>query len=233
MTRYIPILAYHKIGAHKGDHVPTVSQETFQRHLAFLQRHQFEVWPVEKLMQAWTAKQPLPRRVTAITFDDGYVETYTIAWPLLKRFGFPATVFAASGEVGLPGFVTWVQLREMAQNGFTVGSHTIHHTYVPRAAQEILRQEFQESKQHLEREIGQMIRYLSYPVGGFTIEAQQLAREAGYAAAFTTNRALRRNGLDLYAIRRVKMTDKDTHPLALAAKLSGYYDTFRHLPAPG
>lgn len=231
MTRYVPILAYHKIGAHNGDHVPTVVPEAFEKQLAFLRRFRFEVWPVERLATALAAGQRVPQRVTAITFDDGYLETYTVAWPLLKRFGFPATVFAASGEVGLPGFATWAQLREMVQDGFTVGSHTIHHTYVPRAARQMLQREFQESKQHLEREIGRAIKYLSYPVGGFTAEAQQLAREAGYAAAFTTNRAFHRR-FDLYAIRRVKMTDKDTHPLILWAKLSGYYDTFRRLPAP-
>lgn len=232
MKRYVPILGYHKIGEHKGDHVPTVTPEAFEKQLAFLRRYRFEVWPLERLVAALAAKQRIPRRVTAITFDDGYVETCTIAWPLLRRYEFPAMVFAATAEVGLPGFATWAQLREMAQDGLTVGSHTIHHTYVPRAARQMLQQEFQESKQRLEQELGRMIRYLSYPVGGFTAEAQQLAREAGYAAAFTTNRAFERR-LDLYAIRRIKMTDKDTNPVILLAKLSGYYDTFRRLPAPG
>lgn len=231
MTRYVPILAYHKIGAHKGDHVPTVVPEAFEKQLAFLRRYSFEVWPVERLVAALAVGQRLSQRVTAITFDDGYVETYTVAWPLLKRYGFPAMVFAASGEIGLPGFATWAQLRELAQDGLTVGSHTVHHTYVPRAAREMLQREFVDSKRHIEQEIGRPIHYLSYPVGGFTVEAQQLAREVGYAAAFTTNRAFDRR-LDLYAIRRVKMTDKDTHPVILWAKLSGYYDTFRRLPAP-
>ena len=232
MTYYVPILAYHKIGVHKGDHVPTVIPEAFEAHLAFLQRHRFEVWPVARLVAALAKGQRLPRRVTAITFDDGYEETYTVAWPLLKHFSFPATVFVATAEVGLPGFNTWAQLREMAQDNFTIGSHTIHHTYVPRTAREILHREFFDSKQHIEREVGRRIDYLSYPVGGFTAEAQQLARDAGYAAAFTTNRAFQRRGVDLYALRRVKMTDNDTRALVLWTKLCGYYDVFRRLPAP-
>jgi peptidoglycan/xylan/chitin deacetylase (PgdA/CDA1 family) len=232
MKRYIPILGYHKIGAHKGDHVPTVIPEVFEQHLAFLKQHRFEVWPVERLVGALAAGQRLPPRVTAITFDDGYAETYTVAWPLLKRFGFPATVFVATAEVGLPGFITWAQLREIAADGFTIGSHTVHHTYVPRAATALVQEEFRASKQQIEQAVGRSVAYLSYPVGGFTTEAQQLAREAGYAAAFTTNRTFHRNGLDLFAIRRIKMTDKDVHLMILWAKLSGFYDYFRHLPAP-
>lgn len=232
MRRYPPILEYHKVGLHKGDHVPTVSPQAFERQLALLKRWGVQVWPLGDLVEAWRAGRRLPWRCTAITFDDGYLETYTIAWPLLKRYGFPATVFVSVSEVGTPGFTTWTQLQAMAHDGFTIGSHTVRHAYVPDTPLAQVREEFTVSKQLIERALGRAAALLSYPIGGFTREAQQCAREAGYAAAFTTNRAFQRQGLDPYAIRRVKITDKDVHAWILAAKLSGYYDTFRRLPAP-
>jgi len=73
----------------------------------------------------------LPSRCAVLTFDDGYEETCTVAWPLLKRFGFPAAVFVTPAEVGLPGFATWEQVARMARDGMTIGSHTMHHSYLP------------------------------------------------------------------------------------------------------
>ena len=229
---HLPILGYHRVGVYRADHVPTISEEAFERQLAWLARLRVRVLSLDELADGLEGGRPLPRRSVAITFDDGYEETCTVAWPLLKRFGFPAAVFVAPAEVGCPGFATWEQLVGMAQDAFTIGSHTVHHSYLPLVSEERVREELVQSKQLIEARLGRPVRYLSYPIGGFTPAAQALAREAGYRAACTTNRTASRAGLDRYALRRIKMTERDAHPLALLAKVSGYYDLFRRLKQP-
>ena len=167
-----------------------------------------------------------------ITFDDGYEETATIVAPLLRAYGLCATVFIAPAEVGRPGFMTWEQITALPRETFVIGSHTMHHTFLPSVPVDRVRQELVESKRVLEERLQQPVRWLSYPIGGYTPQAQQAAREAGYEAACTTNRGLSKRTHDLFALRRIKVTERD-RPLSLWAKLSGYYDFFRRLEPPG
>ncbi|MBI3321269.1 MAG: polysaccharide deacetylase family protein [Candidatus Omnitrophica bacterium] len=230
---YLPILGYHRVGSFKGDHVPTVSAEAFERQLTFLARRRYRVLSLQELIEALDRWPAVPRRSVVITFDDGYEETHTVARPLLKRFGFPAIVFITPAEVGLPGFATWEQVAEMARDGLSIGSHTMHHAYLPLVREDRLAEEVIESKRVIEQRLGGYpVRCLSYPVGGFTPKAQALAREAGYQVACTTNRARTLNALDRLALLRIKVTERDAHPLALWAKASGYYNTFRQLKPP-
>ncbi|MDP3723375.1 MAG: polysaccharide deacetylase family protein, partial [Candidatus Omnitrophota bacterium] len=149
-TYYPPILAYHRVGAFKGDHVPTVSARTFERHLTLLARGRYRVVGLQEIFSGPGEGRPLPRHSVAITFDDGYAETHEVAWPLLKRFKFPATVFVAPAEVGWPGFATWDQVTQMAQDGFTIGCHTMHHSYLPLVGTDRLPEELVESKRVIE-----------------------------------------------------------------------------------
>jgi peptidoglycan/xylan/chitin deacetylase (PgdA/CDA1 family) len=230
---YPPILGYHRVGPHRDDHVPTVTAEAFARQLQWLDSRRMRVVPIEALVAALEAGAPWPRRTVAITFDDGYEETWTVAWPILRRFGFPATVFITPAEVGLPGFMSWEQVGEAARSGMGIGSHTMHHAYLPLVTGPKLPEELAGSKREIEARIERRVDVISYPVGGFTAQVQQLARDAGYRAACTTNRAgANGKGVDRFALRRIKMTDRDVHPLLLAAKLSGYYDCFRQLKQP-
>jgi len=116
-----PILGYHRVGTFKGDHVPTVSPETFERQLRFLGRYRYRVLSVRDMAEYLDRGESVPGRSVAITFDDGYEETFTVAWPILKRFGFPAAVFVTPTEVGLPGFATWDQIIAMGRDGMVVG----------------------------------------------------------------------------------------------------------------
>ncbi len=229
---YLPILAYHKVGVYRGDHVPTVSEAAFERQLEWIARSRLHVLSLEEVSRVLQQRGVFPRRCVAITFDDGYEEIYQVAWPCLKRHGFPATVFVTPAEIAQPGFVTWEQLRELASDRCIIGSHTMSHQYLPLVEPAVLEEEIVGSKRVLEERVGSPVEFLSYPVGGFTPTVQAIAKRAGYRAACTTNRAASRTTIDAFALRRIKMTDRDAHGLLCAAKLSGYYDLFRQLPQP-
>lgn len=228
---YTPILGYHRVGPFRGDHVPTVSVEAFERQLGFLTRWKYRVIPLDELVTSLDRGAPMPRRSAVITFDDGYEETHTVAWPLLRRFGCPATVFVTPNEVTLKGFARWPQIAEMSRDGVTVGSHTMNHSYLPALSSERVIEELTESKRIIESHTGRPVQFLSYPSGGYNQAAQDAARQAGYAAACTTNRCGPAT-FDRYALRRIKITERDAHPLRFLAKLSGHYDAFRRLSQP-
>ena len=230
--RTVPILAYHRIGEPAGDHVPTVTPESFERQLVWMAKRHYRVIGLEEVVEKLRRGAPIPPRHLAMIFDDGYEETATIAAPLLRRFEFPATVFVTPNEIGLPGFMTWEQVRAIGHEGIAIGSHTLHHTYLPLASEEAVELELVESKRVLEQELGQTVDWLSYPVGGYTPQAQAVAEAAGYRAACTTNRGVRRRNDDLFALRRIKMTERDQYPLSLWVKLSGYYNLFRRFEHP-
>lgn len=227
---YPPILGYHRVGSFKEDHVPTVSAEAFKRQLEFLTR--YHVVSLDELVEKLERAEMPPRGSVALTFDDGYEETYHVAWPLLKRFRFPATLFVTPGEVGRPGFASWEQIKELSADGINIGNHTMHHSYLPLVTEDQLHEELIASKGIIEDHIGQPVRFLSYPVGGFTARIQDMVRQAGYLAACTTNRTLSREKIDCFALRRVKITERDVQPITLWVKLSGYYDLFRRLKSP-
>lgn len=228
----LPILAYHRVGHATGDHVPTISAEVFERHLDFLARRQYRVLSLEEIAGGLERGQPWQPRSVAITFDDGYEETYAIAWPLLRRYGMPAALFITPTEVGRPGFCSWDQVRAMAQDGMIVGSHTMYHSYVPLVPPHRLHEELIESKRVIEAKLGRPVEFFSFPVGGFTPQAQEVLREGGYRAALTTNRGRSFANIDRYALRRIKLTERDAHPLLFWIKVSGRYDLFRQLKQP-
>lgn len=227
-----PILAYHRVGPYKGDHAPTVSGEAFERQMACVARHRFRVVGLEDVVGCLDRGVPVPRRRVVITFDDGYEETHSVAWPILKRFGFPATLFITPGEVGEPGFATWEQVDEMARDGIRIGSHTMRHSYLPRVPEDRLEEELIHSKRVIEERIRQPVQFISYPIGGYTPRVQAIVKQGGYLAACTTNRAASTNGIDRFALRRIKVTERDQHPWLFRAKLTGYYDLFRQLKPP-
>lgn len=232
LAPYPPILKYHRIGAPQPDHVPTVSAATFERQMRLIARCGLRVISFDEIASRLSRGERVPPRHVAITFDDGYDDIYRVVHPMLKRFGFPATVFITPGDIGKPGFLTWEQAAELAADGFGFGSHTMHHAYLPLVPEARLAEELIESKRVIEAKIRRPIHTLSYPVGGFTRRVIEIAT-GHYTAACTTNRAFERNGLDRFALRRIKMTERDVNPLAFMVKVSGYYDAFRRLKHPG
>ena len=206
---HVPILSYHRIGPWRNDQAPTVSAQTFERHLQWLADWRYRILSLGALIRL------LERR-----------------WPLLQRYRIPATLFVIPSRVGRPGFTTWRQVAEMAEDGVLIGSHTMHHTYLPLVSADRLVEEIVEAKRSIEVSLGRPIHYLSYPLGGFSATIQAAVRQAGYRGACTTNRAWFRRGMDPFALRRIKMTERDANPLRFQAKVSGYYELFRRLDEP-
>lgn len=227
----VPILMYHNIEETEVRKANSVSPESFKRQMQYLRDHGYTVISLHDLVEGIRAGRPAPRKSVVITFDDAYLDNYTEAFPVLKSFAYPAIVFVPSDLVGTPGYVSWEQLMEMQAGGFVAGSHTRHHVYLPDAAVDKQREEIFQSKELLEKRLGEPVLYFAYPSGGFSDEIKDMVREAGYRGACATNRGYARFNEDVYELKRIRPNDDDSE-LELWAKLSGYYNLFRKSKHP-
>ena len=188
--RYVvPILTYHHVGIPSGKwRLNTVSEKSFDYQMNFIKRHGFQVISFDDLVEGIKKGHEFARNTVVLQFDDGYEDNYKYAFPILKKYGFPAMVFLISDKVGAPGFLTWDEIKEMEKYRFLAGSHTRHHVYLPQVEKAVAQDEIAGSKKIIEDHLGHSIDYFCYPTGGFTEEIKRLVEEAGYKAAVTTNR---------------------------------------------
>jgi peptidoglycan/xylan/chitin deacetylase (PgdA/CDA1 family) len=111
----VPILCYHRFGPRASK--LTVTAVAFETQMDYLARNGYRVISMQQLASFLEAKEPLPRKTVIITIDDGYRASYDIAYPILKKYGFPATVFLYSDFVGAADAMTWAQMKEMTASG--------------------------------------------------------------------------------------------------------------------
>ena len=111
----IPILCYHRFGANRS--AMTVTGAAFEAQMEYLAQNGYRVVPLSQLARFLDGKEPLPRKTVAITIDDGYRATWQVAFPILKKYNFPATVYLYSDFVGAADALTWPQMQEMVRSG--------------------------------------------------------------------------------------------------------------------
>lgn len=225
--RIVPVVMYHHIDKLDEHNVATIPPERFEKHLQYLREHNFDVLTLDELVDAIKSQTALSRKTVALTFDDGYLDNFTNAFPLLKKYNVPATMYITPDLVGQPGYMNWEQLREMQQSGITIGSHTRRHQYLPDASPEQWVDEIVNSRRILEEKLGVSINHFSYPVGGFNKNIKQLVKRAGYQSAVSTNRGYDRYNKDVFELNRVTIDETDNFGAIRWAKFSGYYNLFR------
>lgn len=227
---YPPILAYHRVHPDGSRQTPTVSPERFERQMTLLARRWNPV-ALERMADGAEGKAALPPRPVAVTFDDGTEDFYPFAFPVLRRLRIPATVFLIADRLGHPGFLSEARILEMARSGIAFGSHGLSHRYLPELSDPELWENVSGSKRKLEA-LGLTVSSFSYPAGGFTPAVRAAVSQAGYQAACTTNRGLRRFPADRWALRRIGMRGTVRSGLGMAWRCSGYHGFNRRLRAP-
>ncbi len=122
----IPILCYHRFGPRAAK--LNVTGQAFEQQMEFLAKNGYTVVTMERLARFLDGKEALPAKTVAITIDDGYRSTYEIAYPILKKYGFPASVYLYTDFVGASDALTWAQMKEMIASGvITIQPHSKSH----------------------------------------------------------------------------------------------------------
>jgi peptidoglycan/xylan/chitin deacetylase (PgdA/CDA1 family) len=222
VTDRLPILMYHRV-APAGSAAMTryrVSPEAFEGQLCYLRDAGYYSVSLEEWAAAAEAKKPLAGRAVLITFDDGYLDFQTHAWPLLRRYGFTATVFLVTDAIGQSNAWDWVHGEEipllgwqdigrLQSEGFEFGSHSAGHQALTTLSPTDVVCEGARSRTMLERQLGVPITAFAYPYGDTDQVVQHLIGACGYIFGLSCRPGLSRFGDSLLALPRIEVTGAD------------------------
>ena len=190
----VPILCYHRFGTGGGR--MTVSAEKFAAQLDWLARNGYRVVRLADLAAYLKGEQALPKRSVVITIDDGYESTYRLAYPLLRKHGFPATVFVYTDFVGMGDALTWPQMQELSDSGLVdIQAHSkSHRNLIERGngeTDELYRQAIDQEtripRDVLERRLSSTVRHFALPFGDANETVLASLARQNYSLAVTVN----------------------------------------------
>ena len=235
MIRPVPVLMYHHINPHKGDTV-TVTPEVFEEQMKHLKKRGYRTLAVSELKSYIKGDLALDQRSVVVTFDDGWLDNYLYAYPVLKKYKINAVIFLITDRVekasetfnsmadNVPTHeeskelinngeiykvaLNWQLINKMRESGLVeFYSHTRSHKKCDGITVEELRDELAGSKELIERRLEKSSPYFCWPYGNYNETSLRIAKEAGYQAVFTTDHGVVKAGSDPYMIKRILIRD--------------------------
>jgi peptidoglycan/xylan/chitin deacetylase (PgdA/CDA1 family) len=227
----IPVLMYHHVNPHDEDRF-TVTPEVFEGQMAHLVKAGYKALSLDELYSFIKGELILKQKAIVITFDDGWLDNYIYAFPVLKKYKLRATFFlitdwiekASENFDGIPPSIpnheeskvlvdngeknnvilSWGLIKEMADSGLIdFFSHSASHKISIDLSESDIHQELEESKRILEQRIGGHCHYYCWPHGEYNKLSLSIARKTGYKALFTSERGVVQVGSDPFLIKRI------------------------------
>jgi len=244
MVSTLPILCYHNVAeppASSRFKLLYVSPAKFERQLWTMRRLGLRGVSISEGLRR--LDEGGSRRYVALTFDDGYADTATVAAPLLKQYGFGATCYVVSSAVGTYNrwdaellqerkpLMSREQIEQWLAAGLEVGSHTCSHPRLQQVSRTEALREIAESRAALRNLFGASVSHFAYPFGQFTDAVSQLVRNAGYLSAVTVVHGVARASDDRYHLPRI-LVDGEKGLWRLLVHLATPYDRLRRRRTP-
>lgn len=214
----IPILSYHRFGAGKGK--LSVAKRQFDEQMGYLKRNGYRVISLKQAIAFLQGEAAIPRRSVVLTIDDGYRSVYHIAYPVLKKYQFPATIFIYSDYIGKGG-LNWRQMVEMEASGlisFQAHSKTHDNLTVRLASENLddykqrLKDEVRIPTELLKKRLNSPMLTFAYPFGAVNRPLVDELRRNGYEVGVTVDRGANPFFTYPYALRRTMIYEKDGMP---------------------
>jgi peptidoglycan/xylan/chitin deacetylase (PgdA/CDA1 family) len=226
----VPVLMYHSVNPDaRPQNRLAISVEAFERQMHFLKNNHYHVLPLDSVAGLIREKRKIPHKTVAITFDDGYKDNYTYAFPVLKKYSLPATIFVIINEVGRADRLSWDEIKTIQDSGIiNFGSHALGpEPLINIQSEEALRKEIFDSKKILEEKLGRRITVFSYPGGMSNSKIRKLVIDAGYKFAVATNPGKKFADDDLFALKRLRISSSSNNLFVFWVEASGYYNFIR------
>ncbi|MFH1776636.1 MAG: polysaccharide deacetylase family protein [Candidatus Omnitrophota bacterium] len=222
--RGVRIFNYHHVAkAEFAKSASSVSIDAFTEQMKYLHDAGYTTIYPEDIFKV----RDLPKKPVVITFDDGYLDNYEYAFPVLMEFGFRALIFLITDFMDSvyneAPMLSWHKIREMKKSGIKFGSHTKTHRVLTELKEDEIKDELSLSRACIEDKIGEKVTDFCYPKGVFNDRIRALVKESGYLCACVTLAGENNKGSDAYLLRRTWISPKDTL-FDFKTKISGAYD---------
>lgn len=209
-TSYVPVLMYHSIDYEKGNEL-RVPKELFKKHMQYLKDNGYTTITINELYKFINDNKPIPRKSVVITFDDGYKDNYINAYPILKEFGFKATIFVITSNIDKDKrCLNSDEIKEMSKNGIDIESHTVNHDKLNELSYNKQLQTLKNSKGFLEGILNKKVEYIAYPYGLYNVDTLNAVKTAGYKLAFVTKSGWCIKNQGIYTLHRVYISANHT-----------------------
>ena len=187
MRTLVPILEYHDLSKQtdpkKDFHSPYILLESkFYDHIKWLYGNGYKIINIDDLLNG-----NIPEKSVVLTFDDGHISNYEMAFPILQGFGFTATFFIYPTVIGKEGFLSIPQIEEMAQKNMRFESHSLTHPYIVTLNNQDIKHEVYESKIQIQKILNCEVNHFSVPFGFYNKYLISCLKESGYKSLITEN----------------------------------------------
>jgi peptidoglycan/xylan/chitin deacetylase (PgdA/CDA1 family) len=212
----VPILMYHHVadpptGADAIRVDLSVPPARFEEQLRYLQAKGYQTISLDDLALYLTVGEPLPARPIVLTFDDGYIDAYTHAFPALQRFGFSGTFFLMTQPIDAhdPEWLSWANVEEMSAAGMRFEPHSYDHPDMRNRSYDFLVFQILAPKEAIEARTGETCRFFAYPSGQYDQAVVDVLRSANFWGAVVTVQGATHGSDDLFELRRIRVRGSD------------------------
>ena len=213
----VPILCYHRF-ANDCKSPLCMPAHIFEQQMKYLYENGYRVINFRQLMDFLEYRHAIPKKSVIISIDDGYRSAYDICFPILKKYGFHATLFIYTEFINTSkNSLTWKQLAIMKTNGFEIGSHTVSHSDLTRqmpgedfsAYMARIEKELRVSKRIIDKKLRQNTLFLAFPYGRYNQNVLEISRRLGYRVAVTVKKGSNPFFADPLILKRTQILKRD------------------------
>jgi peptidoglycan/xylan/chitin deacetylase (PgdA/CDA1 family) len=201
-TVFVPIILYHWIAVSPINSQYYVPPAKFEEEMKLLHDWGYTTITTELLIKAIKEGADLPSRPIIISFDDGHLNNYTAAFPIMKKYGFTGVLYIVTNYIGADKYMNVEQIKEMAAAGWEVGSHSVSHSDLTSLEPQRQRYEVVESRAKLEEALGVPVLTIAYPFGISNSSVIDYAIFAGYIGGMGLGFTYDQGTTNLYNMQR-------------------------------
>lgn len=205
----VPVLYYHSVQQTEDNEV-TISPQKLRNELKYIKDSGYTTITMRELQDHLLNNSPIPEKSIVITFDDGYMNNYTNAFPILKDLDMKATIFCITFKLDGQYYLSEHAIKEMSNYGIDIESHTAGHPDLTTMTYEQQLSEFKESKETLEAITGKPVTAVAYPYGNYNADSMKAAKDAGFNLGFTTNLGLADRDDNPFSLNRIYVNSNYT-----------------------
>lgn len=208
-TKGIPVLYYHSIRPTEDNEL-ILSPEKLKEQLSFLKSEGYTSLTLSEFSSYILNNAPIPEKSFLITFDDGYMDNYDYAFPILKELNMKATIFCTTFKLDGSYYLSSEALKEMSNYGIDIQSHTVNHDDLSSLSYTDQIDTLKNSKSYLENLLNKEIYAIAYPFGNINEETLKATKEAGYTLGFITSTGLSKPSNNPLQLKRIYVSSKYT-----------------------